>query len=488
MAKRIAIPLLLFLWVFGTAAYFGQARLDWNANSRLSLTYAIVEQGTFAIDDYRQRPDFFSGGDCAEFEGHFYSDKIIGMSLLGVAPLFAAKTTARATGNYLPTNASRRLTTIFTTGLFAALTAVLLFQLLRRLDCPPFGAISLVAGYAFGTMAAGYATLFYSYVPAAFFALGSYYLIFRKKPASENEFSSELNNKLLLLAGLSLGLALLCEYTLTFIAIGLSILLLIQLRPRWRIFIYWAGAALPLTLFAAYTISCFGAITLPYAHLVEGEFVEGMSRGFMGVSKFELPVLWYVTLHPYRGLFFFSPFLLFSLWGLWLMRGNPAWRKSLWLIVFFLLAYLWLNASYNHQWWGGWTYAPRHLFPLLPFLLIPLVWVWRRGPAWRAGLLATIILAIALNMLATVMGPNYPQGYETAQLLNPSFADNFHSPLLNQGLKEFTQGKLQPNFGQALGFQGRWTLLPLVLFWIVMVSLLSIMIRREQEPPTANAD
>ena len=71
--------------LFLASAYFYQDP-EWNGNSRLDLTRAIVERGTLQIDNYHDDPEWLTG-DKALYNGHYYSDKAIGSSLLAV-PLY----------------------------------------------------------------------------------------------------------------------------------------------------------------------------------------------------------------------------------------------------------------------------------------------------------------------------------------------------------------------------------------------------------------
>jgi len=79
--KKFRRPLLLFLLVFLCYSYFFHfiGRESWNVSSRLNLTYALAEYGTFRIDPYHSNT-----GDKVFFRGHYYSDKAPGLSLLAV--------------------------------------------------------------------------------------------------------------------------------------------------------------------------------------------------------------------------------------------------------------------------------------------------------------------------------------------------------------------------------------------------------------------
>jgi len=70
----------------------------------------------------------------------------------------------------------------------------------------------------------------------------------------------------------------------------------------------------PLLIFAAYSMICFGHLSIPYEYSVREEFKAGMSQGFMGISHFRPSVLYLITVHRYRGLFYHSPFLALAVW------------------------------------------------------------------------------------------------------------------------------------------------------------------------------
>lgn len=84
LAARFRIEILLFLILLACYAYFPPRWADWNQNSRLNLTLAIVDDGSFQIDRF-----VANTGDYAKYNGHYYSDKAPGTSFLAV-PMYAA--------------------------------------------------------------------------------------------------------------------------------------------------------------------------------------------------------------------------------------------------------------------------------------------------------------------------------------------------------------------------------------------------------------
>jgi hypothetical protein len=89
-ASAVAIALLCtFAFFVGPAA--------WNQNSRLALTRALVERGDVVIDDWHP-----TTGDKSWRDGHYYSDKAPGVSLLATLPYAGFHLFRRATGAELP--------------------------------------------------------------------------------------------------------------------------------------------------------------------------------------------------------------------------------------------------------------------------------------------------------------------------------------------------------------------------------------------------
>jgi hypothetical protein len=98
---------------------------------------------------------------------------------------------------------------------------------------------------------------------------------------------------------------------------------------------------------------------------------------------------------PARGLFLYSPFLLFSVWGFvraWTQPGYRAWRYFAAACAIYLLAY----SRYTY-WSGGWCFGPRYLAELSPFLILaiaPLAPVLEQSR--RARTLFNFLLGVAV--------------------------------------------------------------------------------------------
>jgi hypothetical protein len=90
--------------------------------------------------------------------------------------------------------------------------------------------------------------------------------------------------------------------------------------------------------------------------------------------------LWYGALgqlfSPSRGLFVFSPFLLFAAWGFWAIWRDKSYRMlrplTIGTVAIACMQFKWFD------WWGGWTYGYRPLVDLVPLLIIFMIPIFAR--------------------------------------------------------------------------------------------------------------
>src|SRR5258708_7519422 len=108
--------------IFISYAYFYQAG-GWNQNSRFALVRAILERHTLRIDDYQAHT-----GDRALWQGHYYSDKAPGASLVALAPVAVARGLSRAIGadpeSFRGIAWTSYVATVATSGLFTLIAAL----------------------------------------------------------------------------------------------------------------------------------------------------------------------------------------------------------------------------------------------------------------------------------------------------------------------------------------------------------------------------
>jgi hypothetical protein len=492
----------VFVLAFLVYAYFMPQWADWNIDSRLDLVHAIVSQHTLRIDKYH-----YNTWDKAVDRGHYYSDKAPGTAFFGVpvlAAFYAAKKVpglstsissleansawnvaiklgrsstqkdpapkgtnlggcqrAGVAGNvqYIPWGnrlvrpmrdwaLSKYLVTVGVVGTVSALFAVFFFWFLGIVGAPLVAKWSGTLLTAFATSSLPYSSNFYShqlvgaflFVAFAFFALRA-----RGYPAW-----------LVPAAGFLLGLALFTEYT---VGIIVAVVAAFAVLTLWRRPLEIAGAALagsiPLAALAWYNLATFGnPLDTGYSH----DFCWSASQasGFQGFTYPHLGPLFDLTVGPYRGLFFSSPFLLLAIPGIYVL-ARKGWRaESLTCAVAGVVFILALSAFWG--WNGGRVDGPRYLVPVIPFLAFPasasLPWLW----SFLAGRVVAV-LAGAWSLFATwalfLGGLTFPM----------SFA---RDPLFDYSLPALAANQITPNAGLFFGLAGWASLVPLAAGLLVV--------------------
>ncbi len=125
----------------------------------------------------------------------------------------------------------------------------------------------------------------------------------------------------------------------------------------WRFALWAACIAMP---WIAYNILTWGSILPPYYLLLASGTTAAAN------STFGEALLGNV-LSPARGLFVFSPVLIFAISGFWLaMRIRD--ERPLHLAFGIIVVLHWLVVSHFSPWWGGYSFGPRIMSDVLPFL------------------------------------------------------------------------------------------------------------------------
>jgi hypothetical protein len=250
----------------------------------------------------------------------------------------------------------------------------------------------------------------------------------------------ELSERWYLLAGAFAGIIPMCEYTgaLTVLALLFYAVLSAWKSPGDRARQLAKSAAmatvgaLPFILaLMAYHQACFGGpLESGYRHLADVGYQAWHVGGFLGIGLPDTRAFVLSFFSPLRGLFVMSPFLLLSLGGLPLLKQLD--RPLFWLSAALLLMNAYFTSSFSYDSWG-WSSGPRHLTPLIPFMLLPagLAVRWlseQRSSLGRLGYGAAVGLCVVSVLISgTVAMVNYVMPDVTTSFWGLSL------PLLRQG-------------------------------------------------------
>jgi hypothetical protein len=396
-------------WVFvillGSYAYVWHGR-DWNAASRLMLTYALVDRGTLSIDGLDDQT-----GDIARYRDHYYSDKTPGFSLLATAPYAAARWALRLPDHPLNRRGFAHWpadywTTLGTSGLLSALSGVILVVLARDLGCGPRRSALVGLAYGLATPAHVYATLAYGHQASAFCLLASFALLWREGARPRVRSA---------LAGFLASYAAVIEIQVGPVSaiLGLYLLALVigKKRPGSAILTFGLGAAVPSAILLTYNYLAFDSPwRMGYFYEVLQKFKDVHNEGNpLGLGRPDWSKLGELLWGERRGLLRFAPILALTVPGL----AVAAYRQRWGLVVVSsstMAAVLLMNLSYP-EWTGGWSTGPRLLLPLLPFAMLPVASLLAVGGRSTTALAVVLGLAGGVEILMfQAVGARVPDG------------------------------------------------------------------------------
>jgi hypothetical protein len=189
----------------------------------------------------------------------------------------------------------------------------------------------------------------------------------------------------------------------------LSLYVLRRHRPYALRYVLWG--ALALAPFVALNLAVYGTPLSRY-------YRAGI--GGLELGDHLLEALAGTLFSPARGLFVFSPVLLFAVPGaLASLRGSRRHELHAWLVA--VVGLHWVTISAVRSWWGGHAYGPRLFSDVLPYLvyfLIPVIAVlWsprgreRLGGRRHALLAGLFGLTLAVSVVVHGRGALRPHGY-----------------------------------------------------------------------------
>ena len=315
---------------------------------------------------------------------------------------------------------------------------------------------------AFSTMLFPYASQLWAHTTAAAFVIFSLVMALAKDRRS------------LFFSGVAIGCAVLCDYL---IALLVPAILLLVLLRGWRGGLYFCLGGIPLALLLGYYhYLCFGSPLAFPTDFTNPEFIdEGHVMGLFGALSLEN--LWQLTFGRMRGMFYAMPLLFLTPIGLfrwWRREPRDPW---LWLCLYSIVVFLFVNASFN-GWHAGATVCARYQIAVMPFWILPLKELidreWMRKLALVLATLSFshMLMTNAVSPIAPdVKGKPNPDPF--TEWVYPHFFKgefaNYKFPIRLQQLETNYRAYMRDttfNLGQRMGLGGVGSLIPLIMLAI----------------------
>jgi hypothetical protein len=387
---------------------------SWQEESRMATVQSLVEQGTFTID----HTEFNRTGDKVFVDGHFYSDKT---PILTVAAAGAYAILHNVFGLRLdPTicvpdqdpsacrafgPAGLRLTafywlTLMLIGGSSALLVALTWKALIDRGAGGLAATGLAAALGVASPIAPYSIVFAGHVPAALCLFAGFVLLTRG-PTRRGFFGS----------GLLISLSANIDLTLALFIATFAIWVIVSRRSF--ILPFALGALTPFAISAAINYLAVGTLVPlyldPNAYDFIGTVLNPTAGGTNGFYSLDFGVHYtYDLLVGRRGLFAFTPVLVYGMVGLWIvvrdrlhpLRGlaGAAFAGCLAFTLYLIL---------RTDKFGGVAWGTRWFVPLVPLLwyFLPVAYrpsliANRSSILWRA----IFVMAVIVSLLTTAAG------------------------------------------------------------------------------------
>jgi len=459
--KKEIILFILCLFAFGYFFHGGGA----NQNATYDQIRSIVEYGDLSINRFGSNT-----ADVSVHNGFIFPNKAPGLTFLSIPPGFVLFQLKKIFLHFMVEDTYFlivcHLISWLTVGFISAILCVVLFRFISDLTQSTITAFLGTMGYAFGTTAFAYSTMLYAHQIAAAFSFTAFYLVFVSKNKERCYFPS------LFISGFLAGYSVITEYPCIFVwfILFLYVFFLFSHNKKYICF-YLAGSLIPAIILLFYNYLCYGnPIHLTYFSFFvkNAEIQTGFKETVKTISFPDITTFYKITFDPYRGIFFYCPFLLTFFPGIYFFLKKKGISKEFLVLIIIIIFYFVFNASYQY-WYGGWSLGPRHLVATIPFMVLLSSFFIKQCPKISiCGTLASFFLML----MAVSVTPETPSARYRNPIVEFYFKNFFDSNLSLNKMPIFTSNILGDKFnsfniGTVLHLPDVLSLIPFYLIIIV---------------------
>lgn len=134
------------------------------------------------------------------------------------------------------------------------------------------------------------------------------------------------------------------------------------------------------------------------------------------------------------GLITYAPLSLLLIIALPAVRRNKQW--SLWVMCFLILGSYFLLYGKSDFWHGGQCWGPRHMYFLLPFAMLPGIWLFEQNKSWFFGL---FVLLFCGGVIMNWPGIYAHHGKFISFFASPSFFELLWKPIVHPDYVTFDE-------------------------------------------------
>lgn len=412
------------------------------SNSRYALTEAIVEENTLFFNNKRAE---FSAPDIVFFNGKYFSIFAPGVSFVGIPFYFLGKTVG------LP-----QLVTFLSTTIFAILNTFLIFKIARKLSIGVYTSILSGIIFLFGTNAFTYASTFIQHHLSITLILLALLNAFKRRT-----FLSNLSLGIIFSAGVLVDIPNIFLMSPIIFYVIFRHFKFETIKEKWKFSLktnligILIGALPFILLFGWYNLKLTGSpFTLGQnigrSDYPAGQTIQKKQEASKSSQEFRLVNLPFnprkqlsgfniLLFNNERGLFYYSPVLLFGLLGLILgyrHRNNNKKIRTWFLLIPAIAGINLILYSMFGDPWGGWAFGPRYLLPTAAMLAIGLslsIEKLKKNPFFIIIFLVLASYSIGVNLMGAITTTQIPPKVEAVALSKPiPYTYKYNWLLINQ--------------------------------------------------------
>jgi len=394
--KNIWILLILFLLVFCTH-YESNVVTPSDSRWTIPTAFSILKEHTSSLDQYHDQLLWSQYYAIDSVNHHYYSKFPIGTTLIALPFVYVidkfSKRVLRMDIYQKEIEDPYTGIELLIASFLVALTAVFIFLIAKLILKSYFLSVLITFIFAFCTSAWSTASrALWPHGPSMLVLSMALYLLLKAKEKP----------KLVIWSALPLAFSYVIRATDFLPILFLSIYIFVNYRSY---FIRYVLMSLVIAIpFFIYNYSIYKTLFTPYYLGYNQGHCANYPEAIIG-NLFS----------PARGLFIFSPILLFSIVGMIVRLKNNTFKRLDFYMVIMLLTYL-LFFSWMKLWWAGWCFGPRYFTDVLPFLIYFLImafkWIGEKGTTSKLTFTCLLIPLIVASFYINYRGATHWSTWE----------------------------------------------------------------------------
>jgi len=375
----------------------------------IQVTSSFVRRGDFDLDEYRALIEANNSVNVEIVNGHIYNYFPIGTAIVAAPFVKILDFVLYRLIQYdLDSELHKTVLAgveVFIGSILMALASLLLFYM-ARLYLDSSQALLTMLIFAFCTSAWSTASrALWQHGPSILMLMLTLYLL----------LLAEKRPYLAQFAALPLAFSYVIRPTNSISIVILTGYVFIRYRRYFPLFLLWAAMiAIP---FVAYNESIYGSILPPYYQATR-----------IGLSPTIFTALLGNLISPSRGLFIYSPIMLFVFVGIYYKIRHHEWHLLDTGLVGIIVLH-WVAISSFPKWWGGISYGPRFFSDMLPYLMFFLIPVWNYIPKFtrnraQVAFVSLFFASITISAFIHWRGATSPEPYDPWSLTPTNIDDH----------------------------------------------------------------